>query len=167
MNAAFHMLCHTIAFMAKEADPQVVEATAEPLAEQAPEGRLNAAATAFMTGVLQHICGLTVTGGALPTGPQQIGLMTAVPAAGANGTAVGAALKPVAWGTVTGGGGAVATVTAPAIQFTGVTPGTYAAYGIFNASGTYLYGKAFTAITIPTGATGTITVTPTHTYDLT
>lgn len=148
--------------------PQVVEATAEPvLREGSAEGRVNTAVTGFMVAILQHICGQTVNQTPLPTGPQQIGLMASVPADGTPGTAIGAALKPVGWAAVAGGGTAVATVTAAPIQFTGVTPGTYAAYGIFNASGQYLYGKAFAPITVPTGATGTITVTPTHTYDLT
>lgn len=169
MSSALPRSCHTISLMANETEPTVIEAKAEPLPEGAPEGRLNVGATAFMTGVLQHITGQTVTG-TVPTGPQKMCLVvgtmptagaapaTTVPATGAAGTAI-------SWTAVTGGGAAVATTSAT-VAFNGVAANNYVGYAVFNNTGVYLYSKAFTAINVPTGATGNITVTATHTYDL-
>lgn len=155
------------------ADESVVERVAEPLPEGSPEGRLNSATSAFAQAMLQYICGIAVTGTSTPNGAagpaagtQKMGLLTAIPAAGAAGTAANGAYQNITWGAVSGGGGTVATVTGTAVVFTNVPPGTYVGYGVFNTGNVYLYGKGFTSITVPAGATGTITVTPTHTYDV-
>lgn len=143
----------------------------EPAAEEtaAPEGRINLAAVNFMTQALSAICGGNQTANTA-LGGQTLGLHTGAPGiTGANAApnSGATAYKPLTWGTPTGGGGAIATVSATAVVFNNVPAGTYSHYGVYNGSGTFLYGKPLSAtVTIPTGATGTITVTPSHTYDL-
>ncbi len=176
--------------MANESASEVIEAVAEPLPGDetaAGEGRLNVASTAFQTAVLQYITGQAVSGtvpAAAPgAGVQRMVLVaTTMPTAGAAPGLVFSttALTPtpvaptttnslgpaITWGAVSGGGAAVSTTTSNAVVFNAVPPGNYVGYAVYNPAGLYLYSKAFTAIAIPGGATGTITVTATHTYDL-
>ena len=148
------------------ADEPTVEETA---VEEAPEGRVNLATANFMTAALQAICG--VTPGMVLTG-QKIGLHNGPPGvttATAAATAVSAVVKQnLTWGTPTGGGAAIATVSATAVVFNNCPAGTYSHYGVYNSADVFLYGKPLSAqVVIPAGATGTITVTASHTYDLT
>jgi hypothetical protein len=124
------------------------------------ESRINLGTAAFMNAALSAICALS--------GPQQLRLHTSAPGITGAGLASAVAAKAIAWGTPTGGGAAISTVTATPVQFDNVPAGTYTHYGVYATNGTtFLYGKPFAAsVVIPAGATGTVTVTPTHTYDL-
>ena len=138
--------------------------TPEPAVEAAaPEGRANVSTATFMQSILTAIC---------PTGgTQRIKLHTASP--GINGANVAGggwnAGKVLTWGAASGGGAGIASSTATAVNFTTVPAGTYTHYGVYAADDTtFLYGKPLTpSVTIPAAATGTITVTASHTYDLT
>lgn len=135
-------------------------------AEARAESRANLASTTFATYALSAICGSNQSAAA-NLGGQTLGLHSGAPGTtGAN--AVGSVTRQaLTWGIPTGGGATVATVNATAVNFTNVPAGTYSHYGVYNGSGTFLYGKPLSAaITIPVGATGTITVTASHTYDL-
>ena len=148
------------------ADEPAVEETA------APEGRVNLAAANFMTFALSAICGSNQSAVA-NLGGQQIQLHTGAPGTTGANPADGQTGRPLVakqnlvWGPPSGGGAAIATVSATAIVFNNCPAGTYSHYGVYNGSGTFLYGKPLSApVTIPAGATGTITVTASHTYDL-
>jgi hypothetical protein len=142
----------------------VDEAVVDPAAEASPESRLNLGAANFMTSALQAICGVAST---TPLTGQTLGLHSAAPGiTGANAVAA-VTRQALVWGAFSGGGATVATVSATALVFNNVAAGTYSHYGVYNSAGTFLYGKPLSvAVTIPTGATGTITVTASHTYDL-
>lgn len=152
----------------KDVDPDPVED------DSAIQGRANISAPAYLTAVLTAISGGTPAAGSL-TGPQTLAIYTTNPGVGPGTTGAFPAtgLPAITWGAVTnvGGGATSGTVAAQivsnAVQVTAVPPGTYTHYGVFNAAGTFLYGKALTPnVTVPAGATGTVTVTVTHTYDI-
>lgn len=126
----------------------------------------NLASAAFGTAVLSAICGTNQTA---ILGGQTLGLHSSNPGINGAGAVAGVARKPITWktGQIGGGGAAMSTITGDPIEFS-VGPGTYTHYGVFNSSNAFLYGKPLSAsVTVPAGATGTITVTPSHTYDLT
>jgi hypothetical protein len=146
----------------------------DPVEENAGQGRANISTPAYLTAVLTSISGGTPAAGSL-TGPQTLAVYTTNPGVGPGTTgAFPAAARPaITWGGVTNVGGAAtsgataAQIVSNAVQVVNVPPGTYTHYGVFNAAGTFLYGKALTPnVTVPVGATGTITVTVTHTYDI-
>lgn len=146
----------------------------EPAAEEtaAPEGRINLAAVNFMTQALSAICGGNQTANTA-LGGQQIQLHIGAPGVSGADPADGQSGRPLVakqnltWGTPTGGGAAIATVSATPVVFNNCPAGRYTHYGVYNGAGTFLYGKPLSAVVdIPTGATGTITVTASHTYDL-
>ena len=154
--------------MAEEPEVEVVAADAEPVV---PEGRANVASNAFQTHMINYLCGLTAAAPA-PTGVQKMCLIAnTMPTSGnapaATHPATGGTGTNITWVVATTGQGA-ATRADATVNFTGVPTGNYIGYAVFNASGAYLYSKAFTGgmIQVPGSATGNITVTATHTYDL-
>jgi hypothetical protein len=71
----------------------------------------------------------------------------------------------IAWAVGAATGTALISATGTA-NFTAVPPGNYQWYGVFNAAGAFMYGKSMPLTNVPTGTTGTIAVTATHTYDI-
>lgn len=153
------------------AEEETVEATETVDAEGGPgESRLNLASTNFGIAALSAICG-TNQSATTALGGQTLGLHSGPPGvngANAHPNTGNTTRKAISWGTPTGGGAAEATVSAAPIEFKDVPTGTYSHYGVYNGNGQFLYGKALSStVTVPASATGTITVTPRHNYDLT
>ena len=157
-------------------EPAVEETAVEEGDTRAIVAGEGGAKAEFMRAALEAICGK-----AAPTlTPQKLRLFEGSPGSlGNTGTMLNKApdgTDAITWGTATGGGtpgGTVASISATPIVFSAVTPGTYTHYAVYGGAAapsptTYLYSKRLSAqVVIPTGATGTITVTASHTYDLT
>lgn len=139
-----------------------VEADLDPKLIAAATG---GASAAFMRAALEAICGKAPS---TALTAQWLQLHSATPGnTGASPT--GVARQQLVWGAASGGDTVVASISATALTFSNVPPGTYSHYGLWTAvtGGTFLYGKPLsTPVTIPAGATGTITVTASHTYDI-
>ncbi len=140
------------------------DATPEETVEAGVEGRANLSTGEYMTAVLTYITGGTPTAGAV-AGPQVMAIYTANPGTTGTGGIPATGRPTVAWNVAASTGVAAISASGTA-TFTNVPPGTYQWYGVFNAAGAFLYGKSMPTVTVPAGATGTVNVTATHTYDI-
>lgn len=145
------------------------EVTADVSADVAADARVIATggvSAAYLNRAIDALCGKTV-----PAAAQFMALHTGNPAD--TGAAVSALARPaINWNAGAAVAGAAVTVAAPVVQWTNVAGNsatTYTHFGVWDAAtgGNFLYGKALSAtVNIPTGATGTINVTPSHSYDI-